>query len=363
MSYTILFTGGHPTPALAVIDELLRVSPEVRLVFVGRPTANANEPGESFEHKEITARKIRFISCSFERGLRGAVLLPFAIAQAINVIQSMRAMVIMSFGGYIGLPYVIAGWLLCRRRYVHEQTIVPGTGNRIAALFANHTYTAFPEALRYFPSCSCSYIGNPIRRQIYEPPTTTTVPIPPASLPLLYVTGGNIGSHAINKHIFAIITRLVDQFVVVHQTGNMLQYNDIARSRNVRDSLPDHLRARYIPLPHLSSTDHAYMLHHSSCIVTRTGANTFFELLAVRRAVVCVPLPWSAHHEQEHHAQLLQTAGVGAVFNQDRPSDDLLHLIQSVYAHKKLHERNYTKLSTYARTDAASCLANVLASQ
>ena len=56
----ILICGGHPTPALSVIDELKKNHPEMSLVFVGRKYAIESERTLSYEYKGCMERRIAF---------------------------------------------------------------------------------------------------------------------------------------------------------------------------------------------------------------------------------------------------------------------------------------------------------------
>ncbi|KKP73815.1 MAG: UDP-N-acetylglucosamine-N-acetylmuramyl-(pentapeptide) pyrophosphoryl-undecaprenol N-acetylglucosamine transferase [Candidatus Roizmanbacteria bacterium GW2011_GWA2_35_19] len=55
----ILITGGHLAPALAIIEELKNINPNVEIIFVGRKYALDSEKTISLEYKEIEKLKMR----------------------------------------------------------------------------------------------------------------------------------------------------------------------------------------------------------------------------------------------------------------------------------------------------------------
>ncbi|HLD21399.1 MAG TPA: hypothetical protein VJB65_00700 [Patescibacteria group bacterium] len=65
-SKKIMITGGHASPAIAVIDRLEALYPQHSIVFVGRKFNNGQESSESFEYQEIQKRKITFINLKAE---------------------------------------------------------------------------------------------------------------------------------------------------------------------------------------------------------------------------------------------------------------------------------------------------------
>ncbi len=49
-------------------------------------------------------------------------------------------------------------------------------------------------------------------------------------------------------------------------------------------------------------------------VISRSGANTFFELIALDKPAILIPLPWSAHQEQQKQAQILNEMGAVEIF-------------------------------------------------
>jgi UDP-N-acetylglucosamine:LPS N-acetylglucosamine transferase len=108
----IVITGGHVTPALAVIDILQKKYPEIEIVFIGRKYVNEREKSESFEYKEIASRKIRFIHLVTGRftraftvgALQNILTIPYGFSRAYTIIKKEKPDAIaLSFGGQTAL--------------------------------------------------------------------------------------------------------------------------------------------------------------------------------------------------------------------------------------------------------------------
>ncbi|MFQ5452181.1 MAG: glycosyltransferase, partial [Candidatus Paceibacterota bacterium] len=173
----------------------------------------------------------------------------------------------------------------------------------------------------------------------------------PSSRPVIYVTGGSLGAHALNKHIEQILDKLLEKYTIIHQTGAVRQYADYER-------LSKRASKYYIVQKHVSSAEIGYVYGRSSVVVSRAGANTVFELIALAKPAVLVPLPISAAGEQQAHARLLKDRGVAEIFSQERDSDVLFDLIEKVVDRRATYSKNFSNLANLYKKNAASLLVS-----
>ncbi len=361
----ILITGGHVTPALAVIDRIKERSKYTHLVFVGRKyTSESEKQIESFEYKEVTARKIPFIHISTGRLTRIFALRSFAsvfqipqgFISAWRILKEEKPEAVLSFGGYIALPIAICAKLMGIKVYTHEQTIAPGIANKYIAKFADTIFLSFPESALYFKDKNIILSGNPIRPSVFQ----TNTKISKKNVPCIYVTGGSLGAHAINELIEEILHELLESYVVIHQTGSVSEFKDYQRLSKLRDALPDELKERYIVKEHVTDEEIGSIYAAADIVVGRSGANTFFEMVALKKPTIFIPLPWSAHAEQEHHAQIFKKYKVGEIVHQSEGSAQLLKIIQQVIAKKEEYISHFNSLSTYNHLNAADTIIDTI---
>ena len=137
-------------------------------------------------------------------------------------LRRLRPRVVLATGGFVALP-VVAGAAAARVPIVvHEQTAVPGLANRLAARLARRVAVSFAESGRHFPAGRVVVTGNPLRPDLRAGTRADAVArfgLDPA-LPLIYVTGGAQGAHAINRAVGAIAGELLAQAQVIHQCGD-----------------------------------------------------------------------------------------------------------------------------------------------
>ncbi|MBI1862602.1 UDP-N-acetylglucosamine--N-acetylmuramyl-(pentapeptide) pyrophosphoryl-undecaprenol N-acetylglucosamine transferase [Candidatus Microgenomates bacterium] len=343
----ILITGGHVTPALAVIDEIKNHE----IVFVGRQFALSNENTESFEYKEITARGIRFINLVTGRlnrsftleALRSLLLIPRGFFRAEQIIRAEKPDIVLSFGSYLAVP--IAFWAHRNKIpvFTHEQTIQPGLANRLISRWAKKVFISFPQSRQFFPAEKVVQTGNPVRKSILK---VAEKPFHiPKKKPVVYITGGSLGSHSINMHVKSILDELKKEFFVIHQTGDTKTYNDYDRLAKYADE-------SYMVRKHVGAKELAYIYDESDIVVCRAGANTVFELIAMSKPSIFIPLPWSGHDEQRKQAKLLKDAHVALIFEQSRPSIELLDCIRTMAGDVKQYS-DFSKLKTLTTEDAS----------
>lgn len=359
----LLITGGHITPALAIIDEVLnKKHSDIDIIFVGRKHTSLSRKEISLEYQEIHSRKIRFIDLEAGRLTRilslkifkNLLKLPKGYVQAFKILRKEKPDIILTFGSYIGLPIAICGWLLSIPVYVHEQAVHPGLANQLIGQFASQIFVSFPESREFFDKKKTVVSGNPVRKQIFEvikKPLSIT-----KSLPVIYITGGSLGSHSINKLIKPILRSLLKHYFVIHQTGNVAEYHDYDTFKEIKHKLPADLRQRYFLKTHFLSDEIGYIYSVADLVIGRSGANTFFELVALHKPAIFIPLPWSANREQQKHAEIFRAAGTGEVFDQEGDSQNFLGMIINIVDNIHSYKENFKNLDELYKHNAVQII-------
>ena len=217
---TIFITGGHVTPAIALIDALQKNN-TVHIVFIGRTYTTEGSRTDSFEHQLIREKGIQFIPIVAGRHTFPSLFkIPIGFVQALMYCARYRPALIVSFGGYVALPVAIAGWLFRVPIITHEQTFVAGLANVIIARIAKRVCVTFPETLGSFPKEKSVYTGLPIRQELFTPPKQSPFPKEIDQYPLLYITGGGTGARSLNQLLFPVIPALLTTYSIIHQAGN-----------------------------------------------------------------------------------------------------------------------------------------------
>ncbi len=330
----ILVTGGHLTPALAVIDELKKKNDNLTVLFVGRKFPLEGDRATSAEYQTITQRGIPFLSLKTGRlqrrftryTLTSLLKIPVGFFQALWWLGKFRPDVVLSFGGYVALPVVIAGWLWRVPIVTHEQTAKPGLANKIIAKFAKKICLSWPDTAHIFPAAKIVLTGNPIRKEIFKiskNPQLNNI-VSDFRLPVIYVTGGSLGSHTINEVISQCLTDLLERYIVIHQCGNSQKYKDFEKTKVQIEELKGDLKKRYVLTKYVGPEDIGWVLNKADLIIGRAGANTVTELAALGKPAILIPLPWAGAGEQMENAKILQNKGAAIILPQNELSEKTL---------------------------------------
>lgn len=371
-SIKIALIGGHVTPVLAVLDEFKKKINDgmpISIIFIGRKYISFFEKTETLEYKEISKRGVPFrnlMSGRFTRVLsfRSIIemfLVPYGLLSSFFLLIKERPTHIISFGGYLGLPICLAAYIIRIPVFVHEQTINPGITNRFISKLAKKIFVSFPQSLSSFPPEKTIFSGNPIREstlRIDRKPFDV-----PRTKPVIYVTGGSLGSHSINILIESILVPLLKKYTLIHQTGVSEKYKDFERLSIFKKKLPIDLQSHYYLRHHFSSDEIGYIYSVTDLIIGRSGANTFFEAVKLSIPAIFIPLPWSAGNEQQKHADIFESLKLGKTFNQDHKAAELITLIESTVNNLGAHKNSFTNLDKLYLQNGASILVNEVISR
>ncbi len=339
----ILITGGHLAPLLAVLEELPK---EAQVLLVGRKHAFEGDKSLSLEFQITRKLKIPFQEITTGRlqrtftkyTIQSLLKFPWGFWQAWGIIKKYQPDVILSFGGYISLPVVLAGAILRIPIVVHEQTLSAGLANKIASLWAHKICISWEESKKYFPTAKTVLIGNPVRSfKIDKLPFK----ISDEALPLLYITGGSTGSHALNNLVAKNLEKLVTKFRIIHQIGGSWDFKS---------------RKRYLSIKFINPSDVGIIISRADLIISRAGINTISELLFFKKPALLLPL----NKEQIENALFFKKLGLGEILAGGNISSkdfyNAIILMMENYNKYKIN-KNVTEL---IRSDASKNLVAII---
>lgn len=326
----IVVTGTHFTPAQAVIEEL-QTHPHVEVVYLGRRFTREGDTSPSAESLVLPGLGVKFIPLTAGRLQRvftvhtipSLLKIPLGFLQAFFILLKEKPDVVLSFGGYIGVPVVISAWLLSIPVIIHEQTLVTGLANEISSLFATKIAVSFKNDQE--KDRRIILTGNPLRKaviEIRENPGKEKISPDIASViqtsqkeskPLIYITGGNQGSHIINQACLQILEDLTSEACIIHQAGDS-KYNDFEKLASKQELLSH--GSRYVVKKWVETEDVAAILKEADLVVSRGGINTIYELSYFSIPALVIPLPFIYKDEQTTNAHYFAKLGLAQVLLQ-----------------------------------------------
>lgn len=354
----ILLIGGHLTPALAVIDAL----PEkAEIIFVGRKSSFEGSKEKSLEYQEMLKRGIKFyplqtgrLQRHLSRGFVPALLkVPKGLDQARKILSFERPDVVVGFGGYLSLPVGLAATLLRIPLILHEQTFQAGLANKMLSRFAKKVCISWESSSAFFPKKKVVLTGNPL--PVVSLKKDNDYFKNASNLPILLVTGGSSGSHAVNILIESALPVLLQEWRVFHQTGDALEYEDFSRLVTYRASMDPQLAKNYEVVKFVNPDQMEMLMSKAKIVVGRSGINTVSQLLRLGKPSLLIPLPNGQSGEQLFNAQAMQKKGMASILLQkDATSEKVIEMLDEIVNKYDLFIKNASSAKVMIREDAAS---------
>ena len=334
-------TAGHVTPNLALLPSLQKEAFEIHYVgsYNGIERRLIEEAGISY--KGISSGKLRryFDIKNFSDPLR--VLKGYA--EALKIMKSYKPDIVFSKGGFVAVPVVLAARHYKVPVIIHESDMTPGLANKICIPSAKKVCCNFPETLQYLPEDKAVLTGSPIRAELLNGDRLSGLQYThlSANRPIILVIGGSLGSVTVNQAVRSILPELLKQFQVIHICGK----------GNLDESLigtDGYVQYEYVdkPLRHLFAA--------ADLVISRAGANSICEILALRKPNILIPLSAAASRgDQILNANSFAKQGFSTVLEEEvLTSDTLHHAICETYADRQtfINHMSASKLNNAVET-------------
>jgi UDP-N-acetylglucosamine--N-acetylmuramyl-(pentapeptide) pyrophosphoryl-undecaprenol N-acetylglucosamine transferase len=315
----LVITGGHHSSAIPVILELKKNHPDTEIIWIGHKYSLAGDKNETLEYKEITGMGIEFIELKTGKFYKNANIKSMSkifsgLMTAKNILSNKKPDVVLSFGGYIAVPVVIAAWLQNIPTLTHEQTLVVGYANKVISLFAKRVMISFEESAKFFNPNKVVFTGIPLRQSITEVRSTNFVT--DNDLPYIYVTGGKSGSHIINEVLGDSLDILLTKFNVIHQCGDYSVEKDYDKLNSIYTQIQNNVPGKYFLRKFVLEDEIGEAFNKASIVVSRSGAHIISELAYLNKPSILIPIPWVSHNEQNLNAQYLKNKGLAEIIQE-----------------------------------------------
>lgn len=326
---TILFTGGgtagHVTPNLALIEKLDQT--EWNIHYIGTADGIEKRLIEQLgfvSYHEIAWGKLRryFDWKNFTD--------PFRVVkgyfQSKKIIRAVKPDVLFSKGGYVSVPVVAAAKGKCPV-VAHESDYTPGLANRIASRFATTVCVSFTDTVQYVKGGKGVHTGTPIRPELYAGSRDRGLAFAglTGKKPVILAVGGSLGAQALNEALREALPLLLPDFDVIHLCG--------------KGKTEPALKADgYVQYEYIDG-EMADLLAAADVVLSRAGANAVFELLALHKPMLLVPLTAkSTRGDQLLNAEYFEKRGYAkTLLQQDVTAVSLSEALHALYRERETY--------------------------
>lgn len=398
-------SGGHITPAVAVVREILAQKPRAEVEFwtdfkyYKNVTKLTTEIGVSwgeenksthrgkgpyirvrripagkfhrysnwhfkdyFVHLDVTLKDLIFGNIfGFFGFILGIFTAFFRLAR-----KSSRPNVIFLKGGYVCLPVGLIARLFHIPYIIHESDVVAGLANRL--LMRKAKKVAFgmpiPEDLQAKHS-NYVWTGIPVGPEFKPVSPAKQLSLKKAfsfnpDKPLVAITGGSQGSKNLDEVTRQILPELL-KFTSVGLVAGRKHYEDMVDLKKYENWEKASLESNFRMWEFNTTMNE--LMGAADVVVSRAGATTIAEMAALKKATILVPFERLPGGHQIKNAERLEATNAASVIKDadmmaspDKLLEEIRHLVKSPRLRADMADR----LAEEARSDAAKRLAEII---
>lgn len=320
-------TGGHTSPASAIIEALRSRVAKVDLQWVGKSGA--------LEERVSAGLGVPFTSLPVEgwprrgivRRVRVLAKISMGLVKAGWLLRQFQPDAIVGVGGYVSIPLLWVAQRFAIPTILHEQNKRLGLANRLLSKRATRVLLSYPDTIGTYPADRTKLVGNPVRAGFVHPPDKTEAQ---NRFGLMYdtavvlVSGGSQGARRLNEAIRDALPEVKpDEFQLLWMTGP----REFETFQVAAENAPVPVKV----FPFIE--DMAGACAAADIVVSRAGASTTAELAAMGKPAVLVPYPYATDNHQEHNATAFEAAGAAVMIRDEECSTDrLLSVLRELLA-------------------------------
>lgn len=339
-------TAGHVSPNIALIPGLKDLGYEISYIGSIEGIERTMIEKLGIPYYPIPTGKLRryFDIKNFSdpiRVMKGGI-------EARGILRKLRPNIIFSKGGFVSVPVSRAAKLERIPLIIHESDMTPGLANKLSFSAATKICCNFPETMDYLPAKKAELTGLPIRKELLSGSAQGGLSRFgfDKSKPVVMITGGSSGAVAINNVIRGVLPELLKRYQVLHICGK-------GKTDESLNGKPGYIQLEFAEeeLPDIFAM--------SDVVISRAGANTIYEILALNKPNILIPLPaQSSRGDQLLNASSFESQGYSFVLEQENLTN--INLLNSIEHVLKNSERYIKKMAASSQLDATERILKLI---
>ncbi|MEA2050448.1 MAG: undecaprenyldiphospho-muramoylpentapeptide beta-N-acetylglucosaminyltransferase [Campylobacterota bacterium] len=275
-------TGGHLSVAKAFINELNTQG--YKVIFIG---STKGQDKKWFEN-EPSLYKAFFLKTQgvVNQKLFGKIyslwLILKAVLKSIQIIKKYKVSKVISVGGFSAASASFASIITKTDFYIHEQNSVMGKLNKLTSKYAKEVFSSYLDTSKVK--------DYPIREEFFTKQRVRT------NIKTIIFLGGSQGAKAINEYVIEVAPTLNNLGIkIIHQTGKdeLKSIEEKYKTLNIDADVFDF------------SNNLIDKMQKADFAVSRSGASTLWELVALGIPTLFIPYPYAASNHQYYNAKYL----------------------------------------------------------
>lgn len=343
-------TGGHIYPALAIINKIKEKEPDSEFLYIG--THNRMEkdivPAKGIPFKSIEMygfskkifRNIKTVKCLFK-----------AFKQCKKMIREFNPDIVIGVGGYVTVPVIVSAKKLGYKTFLHEQNSLPGKSNKFLSKYCDLVGVSFESSLDKFPLGKAIVTGNPCSEDALKAPVLlkSTLGLS-ATKKLVLIVMGSLGAGRVSKYLESELQKFEGkEYEILFVTGKS-SYDEV-----MRHSYPKNVKI--IPFYEGLTS----VMKKTDVMVSRAGASTLSELIALEVPSILIPSPYVANNHQYLNAlDLVNQNAALMIEEKDLEEGSLIKKVDELINNEEKMEEIKVNLRKMQVHDSATVIYNNL---
>lgn len=311
-------TGGHIYPALAIINKIKEKEPNSEFLYIGTHNRmekdiipKYNIPFETIEIYGFNRKKLyknfKVLSCFYK-----------SYQKCKKLIKEFNPDIVIGVGGYVTGPVIYAANKLGYPTFIHEQNSIPGKCNSFLAKYVTLIGTSFKSTIDKFPKEKTVFTGNPCSEDALKQPVMSKSEFGLLETKkLVLIVMGSLGSSKINDYfVNSLSTFNKKNYQVLYVTGKS-SYDELKKIK-----VPTNVKL----VPYIDNMTR--IMKNTDVMVTRAGASTLSEIIALKVPSIIIPSPYVPdNHQYKNAINLVNKDAAMMIEEKDLRGDILVRTI------------------------------------
>ena len=342
-------SGGHIYPALSIINKIKEKEPNSEFLYIGTHNRmekdiipKYNIPFETieiygFDRKRIL-KNVKTIKCFLK-----------SIKKCKKLIKEFKPDVVIGVGGYVTGPVLYSAHKLGYKTFIHEQNSIPGKANNFLSNFADRIAVSFKSTIKSFPEYKTVFTGNPCSENALkvEKAKKSEFNLSENKKLVLFVMG-SLGSSKINDFLIKTMNLFNNKsYEILFVTGNS-SYENVIKNR-----FPSNVHV----VPYIENM--IRIMKRTDIIVSRAGASTLSEIIALKIPSILIPSPYVAeNHQYKNAMDLINKDAALMIEEKDLKGDILVRTIDNLINNEEKINEIKNNLEKFSINDSATKIYN-----
>ena len=344
-------TGGHIYHAVAIINKIKKEEPNSEFLYIGTHNRMEKDLIPSlnipYEAIEITgfARKLTFDNVkTLARFFK-------ARKRCLQIIKEFNPDIVIGAGGYVTAPVIWAAKRLGHKTFIHVQNSVVGLSNKYLTKYVDKVGVSFESTLNEFPEDKVCLTGNPCSEKAISTPKAKKKDFGLSEeKKLVLIVMGSLGSKTINEKMVEYVYGFRNKsYEILFVTGE--NYYEKLKTKR----FPDNVKV----VPFIK--DLPSIMKCTDLMVSRAGASTMSEIMALGIPTIFIPSPYVTNNHQYKNAKdLVDKDAALMIEEQDLTKVAFIKMIDDTLEDEKKYKELKENVSKLGIKDSAARIYNLL---